>query len=392
LFRVLAPCPCLTVFPCVRRGSRCKQTIRITLRDAVNIAAEPAGAIANLNLAESQESGNSACAALLRAASFHASKDIVRGHVAAPIGKNDFHVPQTLRALLDHGSRAKLLSSGLRPEAMAKMARLQGDGFGERRAAKHRSLANKVRNWSSRSARFGGRQRRQSAFRPGEDTSRSRRRSAEQRRRHQDRYAPGRHAASERASAVQRGLTQLKASLHGLSRLLNLDPQQSLELADTASFFKTPGSTSAESLAAAYERRPGLKTVLAQIRVAESQKRAAADERLPGVSVNGTWILQGLTPTSMIPAYQLSASVNVPLFTGGRIRAETAAADLEIRDWHSPSAISEPDRPGGEETGGSLLRVDSYHHVDGRRRPDGAGHLGMVSEESSRGCPAVQVL
>jgi len=128
LFRVLAPCPCLTVFPCVRRGSRCKQTIRITLRDAVNIAAEPAGAIANLNLAESQESGNSACAALLRAASFHASKDIVRGHVAAPIGKNDFHVPQTLRALLDHGSRAKLLSSGLRPEAMAKMARLQGDG------------------------------------------------------------------------------------------------------------------------------------------------------------------------------------------------------------------------------------------------------------------------
>ena len=33
----------------------------------------------------------------------------------------------------------------------------------------------------------------------------------------------------------------------------------------------------------------------------------------------------------MIPSYQIGASFQVPLFTGGRIHAETVAADLEIK-------------------------------------------------------------
>lgn len=47
--------------------------------------------------------------------------------------------------------------------------------------------------------------------------------------------------------------------------------------------------------------------------------------------MNGSWSLEGLTPTTMIPAYQFGAAFEVPLFTGGRIQAETATADLEIR-------------------------------------------------------------
>jgi outer membrane protein TolC len=35
----------------------------------------------------------------------------------------------------------------------------------------------------------------------------------------------------------------------------------------------------------------------------------------------------------MIPAYQFAAAFEVPLFTGGRIQAETAAADLEVRKF-----------------------------------------------------------
>jgi outer membrane protein TolC len=33
----------------------------------------------------------------------------------------------------------------------------------------------------------------------------------------------------------------------------------------------------------------------------------------------------------MIPVYEFGASLNVPLFTGGRIQAETAVQDLELR-------------------------------------------------------------
>jgi outer membrane protein TolC len=38
-----------------------------------------------------------------------------------------------------------------------------------------------------------------------------------------------------------------------------------------------------------------------------------------------------LTPSSVIPAYNLGFALEFPLFTGGRIGAETARADLEIR-------------------------------------------------------------
>jgi len=33
----------------------------------------------------------------------------------------------------------------------------------------------------------------------------------------------------------------------------------------------------------------------------------------------------------MIPVYEIGASLNVPLFTGGRIQAETAAQDIELK-------------------------------------------------------------
>jgi outer membrane protein len=106
-----------------------------------------------------------------------------------------------------------------------------------------------------------------------------------------------------------------------------------VELADAASFFETPPFNSSQTIAAAYEQRPEIKAVEAQIRSAELEKRAARSERLPRVSVNGSWSLEGLTPTTMIRAYQFAAAFEVPLFTGGRIQAETAAADLEVRKF-----------------------------------------------------------
>jgi outer membrane protein TolC len=125
--------------------------------------------------------------------------------------------------------------------------------------------------------------------------------------------------------------SHLKISLYGLSRLLNVDPQQAIELTDAPSFFETPAVDSDESIVRAYSQRPELRAILAQVKQAEHQKRAASAERMPRLSVNGDWTLQGMTPSTMTPAYQMGASMQVPLFTGGRIRAETATADLEIK-------------------------------------------------------------
>jgi outer membrane protein TolC len=311
-------------------------TLRLTLRDAVSIALRqnPQVAIANLNLAESQESRTIARAALLPTASFNASESVVRGNLAATLGTTisgfpghygpfwttragpgfsapvfDLTLWEKWRASKENVSattsqqttvreqNAQLVVSqylaGLRAEAAVSAAKSRVD------------LAKALLDLAADQQKNG--------VGTGIDTLR---------------------ANVQYQNEIQRyseAETQYKVALYGLSRLLNLDPQQALELADTASFFETPPFNSSRTIAAAYEQRPEMKAVEAQIRSAEFEKRAARSERLPRVSVNGSWSLEGLTPTTMIPAYQFGAAFEVPLFTGGRIHAETATADLEIR-------------------------------------------------------------
>jgi outer membrane protein TolC len=125
--------------------------------------------------------------------------------------------------------------------------------------------------------------------------------------------------------------SQLAISLQGLRRLLSLNPDQPIELADRASFFETPVLSVEASLEHAYEQRPELKAVASAIRTASLLKQSAQSERLPRLSLAGGWSYQGLRPATSIPAYQYGAYLQVPIFTGGRIGAEVATRDIELR-------------------------------------------------------------
>jgi outer membrane protein len=125
--------------------------------------------------------------------------------------------------------------------------------------------------------------------------------------------------------------TQLDTSLFGLARLLNVDPHRRLELADQVSFFETPAMPVDQTIDRAYANRPELRQIATQERQADLALRTAGDQRLPRLSVSGNWVEQGLTPNSAIPVYNYQASLDFPLFTGGRIQAQRAEADLAIR-------------------------------------------------------------
>jgi outer membrane protein len=125
--------------------------------------------------------------------------------------------------------------------------------------------------------------------------------------------------------------TQLDTTLFGLARLLSVDPRRKIELADQVSFFETPAVTADQTLDRAYAERPELKQITAQEQRAELDRRAAGEQRLPRFSLSGMWVEQGLTPTTSIPVYVYAANVDFPIFTGGRIQAQRAEADLAIR-------------------------------------------------------------
>jgi outer membrane protein len=125
--------------------------------------------------------------------------------------------------------------------------------------------------------------------------------------------------------------TQLKTSLLGLARLLNVDPHQTIELADESEFFHVREYTADQTLERAFTERPDAKALNSQVRTAELQKKEAEAERVPKLSLNGQWSQQGLSPSTVIPVYDFEANLSLPLFTAGRIKAQTAVQDIELK-------------------------------------------------------------
>ena len=122
-----------------------------------------------------------------------------------------------------------------------------------------------------------------------------------------------------------------ETSLFALSRLLNLDPRQTIELGDSLSYFETPQPEVEQSLEQALSERQEWKSLNNQIKAAQAERKQAWDARLPAVHVDGDWAYQGTRLNNGIPTYNYEVALSMPLFTSGRIRAETARADLEIR-------------------------------------------------------------
>lgn len=120
-------------------------------------------------------------------------------------------------------------------------------------------------------------------------------------------------------------------SLFGLSRLLNLDPRQAIELGDSLSFFDTPQPQVESSIEEALNQRQEWKALQELLKAAGLQKKASQESRLPTLDFTGNWAYLGRSSTTGIPTYNYEAAVSVPLFTGGRIHAEVVKTDLEIK-------------------------------------------------------------
>ena len=64
---------------------------------------------------------------------------------------------------------------------------------------------------------------------------------------------------------------------------------------------------------------------------ANYEKKALSESRLPSAHFNGNYTQLGTSPTAVIPTYTYAGSISMPIFTGGRIHAEIARANLEIQ-------------------------------------------------------------
>ncbi|HUP03755.1 MAG TPA: TolC family protein [Bryobacteraceae bacterium] len=311
-------------------------TVRLTLQQAVALALRqnPQVVIANLNLAESQENRTEARSALLPQASFNASDAVMREDVQALFGKRIPNIPGHVGPfwVLEAGGAASVplfdLTLWRRWQASKENVSATRAEQGAARESNAQLVVSQYLGSLRAAADVQAAKSRLDLAKALFDLA-------------TDMQTNGAGTAIDTLRAhvqyqneLQRSAdagAELKIELFGLNRLLNLDPQQNIELADQPSFFETPAVAEGQDLAQAYKDRPEMQAVLARERSAELAKEAAKDSALPRLSLAGSWNLEGTTPTNMIPVYAVGASLNVPLFTGGRIQAQTAAEDIELK-------------------------------------------------------------
>lgn len=122
--------------------------------------------------------------------------------------------------------------------------------------------------------------------------------------------------------------SEADTTVYALKRILNVPDSQQIEFADQQDFFHTPSLDLVNPLTTALAQRPELHSLDEGIKFAQSAHKAAMAESLPKFSFDGVWNLQGETFDTATPGYLYLVRMSVPIFTGGRLRAEQKSTAL----------------------------------------------------------------
>ncbi|HEY1526141.1 MAG TPA: TolC family protein [Candidatus Angelobacter sp.] len=132
----------------------------------------------------------------------------------------------------------------------------------------------------------------------------------------------------QRVLAAQNQYEQQKMSL---ARTIGLPVAQQFELTDKVPYAPFSPLNLDEALAHAYQVRPEFLAAQSRVRSAELAVRAARGEALPTVELNGQTGFIGPAPGSSEATYAISAGLRIPIFQGGKVKADVNLAESALR-------------------------------------------------------------
>lgn len=139
----------------------------------------------------------------------------------------------------------------------------------------------------------------------------------------------------EQQQRVLSAENQVEKERMSFGRTIGLPVAQQFELTDKVPYAPLPEINLDEELARAYTRRPEYLAVQARVRAAELQVRAAHQEHLPTLDVNGDYGVIGPSPGSARQTYTVSAGVHIPVFAGGIVKADVLQAESNLSQLKS---------------------------------------------------------
>jgi outer membrane protein TolC len=116
-----------------------------------------------------------------------------------------------------------------------------------------------------------------------------------------------------------------------LGRAIGLPLGQEFELADQLPYSEINPPTVEEALNVAYKSRSDFRSALDSEKSAAQTLSAARGERYPVVAVNGDYGDIGRTLGQSHGDFTFQAGINVPIFTGGRIKGDVTQAEAELQ-------------------------------------------------------------
>jgi outer membrane protein TolC len=130
----------------------------------------------------------------------------------------------------------------------------------------------------------------------------------------------------QRLNALQSDLRKQKLAL---ARLIGLPLDHELMLSDQLAFNPPAVPDAAGAVQQAFQKRWDLQAAASQVRAAEMVVSAARAEHLPSASLTADYGVLG-SPTSNHGVYTVTGAVNVPVFQGGRVKADVAQAEATL--------------------------------------------------------------
>ncbi len=117
-----------------------------------------------------------------------------------------------------------------------------------------------------------------------------------------------------------------------LARVIGLPVQQKFRLVDRVPHSDLPEIAVNGAVQLALETRSDYKAAQAQVHAAELRRSAAWKGYLPSVGVSGAYGVLGYNPSAMAPNYSGAAVLNIPIFQGGKVQADIAATDAQLKE------------------------------------------------------------
>ncbi len=117
-----------------------------------------------------------------------------------------------------------------------------------------------------------------------------------------------------------------------LARAIGLPMGQVIQLEEMPPYTPLPSDVTLESaLDLAYRQRADYRAAESRVKAAELSKSAAQAGRLPTADLSGNYGVIGPSLTQMHGSFGVFAGVDIPIFQGGRVKAEVELADSAVR-------------------------------------------------------------